>query len=507
MAIDQAYLEALIEEHERTKLPRLGRLWSYYRNDMQDREAGQGSHRSYRLAQEEGLPWRLRGAAAEDGGMAGSGARRETVIENDIAWRIHTLVDFMFGRPFMLQSLAGDQKQANRIELFLRRIFAVNGGVGFFQDLALLGAVYGHVDVLLRAVPAPVKTMTRSNDLRGGRGGAARGARDDAHEPTTEELIAAAESWGLEIIDAPKAIPVLDPGDYRRCVGYVLHYRQPGPRGAAKSFLDRMSRRVLGRLPGRDGAQTVRTEVWTERSVRTYEGDVGEMRLTAEETNRWGRIPVVHIQNLPQPFHYAGLSEVEPLIPLQDELNTRLSDRANRVTFQSFKMYLGKGIEKFTERAVGPGQMWATDNPEATIQEFGGDAQNPSEDAHIVEIREALDKTSSVTPLAAGLLRGRVGNLSSENALRVVLMGLLAKTERKRVCYGIGIERVCEMILHAADASGLLPNRMEERGIRIDWPSPLPENESQRLKEAKLKLELGVPAKQVLMELGYGGQG
>ena len=57
---------------------------------------------------------------------------------------------------------------------------------------------------------------------------------------------------------------------------------------------------------------------------------------------------MIHIQNLPQPFFYAGQSEIEPLIALQDELNTRLSDRANRVTFQSFKMYLGKGIEHFT---------------------------------------------------------------------------------------------------------------------------------------------------------------
>jgi len=213
----------------------------------------------------------------------------------------------------------------------------------------------------------------------------------------------------------------------------------------------------------------------------------------------------VHIQNLPLPFFYEGLSEVEPLIPLQDELNTRLSDRANRVTFQSFKMYLGKGIEKFIERPVGPGQMWATDNPEATIQEFGGDAASPSEEAHINEIRAAMDKTSGVTPTAAGLLRNKVGNLTSENALRIVLLGLLAKTERKRVSYGAGIERLCELVLEAADVLGVLDNRPEDRGVRIDWPSPLPENESERLQDAKLKLELGVPAQQVLTELGYGG--
>ncbi|MEM6391191.1 MAG: phage portal protein [Planctomycetota bacterium] len=219
--------------------------------------------------------------------------------------------------------------------------------------------------------------------------------------------------------------------------------------------------------------------------------------------NPLGRIPVVHIQNLPQPLHWTGLSEVEPLIPLQDELNTRLSDRANRVTFQSFKMYLGKGIDSFNDRPVGPGQMWQTDNPDASILEFGGDADSPSETAHIQDIRDALDKTSGVTPVAAGLVRGKVGNLSSENAIRIVLLGLTAKGERKRLLYGQGIARACELVLHAAHTFGQLHTEPEDRRVQLLWPNPTPEPESTRLRNAQIKRELGVPRDQVLRELGY----
>jgi hypothetical protein len=102
------------------------------------------------------------------------------------------------------------------------------------------------------------------------------------------------------------------------------------------------------------------------------------------------------------------------------------------------------------------------------------------------------------------VLRNKVGHLTSENALRIVLMGLLAKTERKRVAYGAGIERMCELILHAADVLGVLPNGPEDRQVRLEWPSALPESQSQRLRDARLKLDLGVPARQVLTELGYG---
>src|SRR5205823_2678796 len=51
--------------------------------------------------------------------------------------------------------------------------------------------------------------------------------------------------------------------------------------------------------------------------------------VVAEGANSLGRIPLVHVQNAAAPFEYSGAGDVEPLIPLQDELNTRLSDRAS----------------------------------------------------------------------------------------------------------------------------------------------------------------------------------
>jgi hypothetical protein len=43
----------------------------------------------------------------------------------------------------------------------------------------------------------------------------------------------------------------------------------------------------------------------------------------------------------------------------------------------------------------------------------------------------------------------------------------------------------------------------DERRIEINWPSPLPENELERLTEAEVKSRLGVPKEIVLRELGY----
>ena len=211
----------------------------------------------------------------------------------------------------------------------------------------------------------------------------------------------------------------------------------------------------------------------------------------------------MHIQNTSVPFEYAGTSDVEGLIPLQDELNLRLSDRANRIALQSFKMYLGKGIDDFTELPVGPGRMWKTDNENAVVQEFGGDAACPSEMQHIADVREAMDKVSAVSPIAAGAIKDRIGRLTSAAALRVTLMALLSRTEKKRTTYGQGLARMVELALAWLDRAGLFATAPEERGVELNWPSPLPENAMERLQEAQAKMRLGVAREVVLGELGY----
>lgn len=458
-------LDDLVASHLSQNLPGLAKRWRYYRNPV--RPGSQGDT----PAQAEGLPARLKPAP---------GREREVVIENDIAWRVHTLVDFMFGKPVVIRSMSADPGRASLISRFLSAVIEVNGGSNLLQDAALLGTVYGHVDLMVRM-----------------RGGGPYNLADPSD---------AASRFVIEPIDAQRGIPALNEQDYRRLSGYVLRVATARREGRP-SLIDRVRGQLLGHAaPTSSMNAQHRLQVWTSEQVVDLTQDHpgrGYRRISAA-ANRLGRIPVIHIQNLPQPLSYSGLSEVEPLITLQNELNTRLSDRANRITMQAFKMYLGRGIEQFTERPIAPGQMWHTDNPDASIQEFGGDAENPSEDAHINDIRDAMDKTSGVSPVAAGVLRGKVGNLSSQNAIRLVLMGLLARIERKRVTYGAGLQRLCELVLHTADVYGVLPNRPEERRVRIDWPDPIPENQREQLELAQSKIDLGVPKQTVLNELGYG---
>jgi hypothetical protein len=486
LGLTPAGLDDLLDRHEAATRPRLALLWNYYRNPMRPAHAG----RRARLAQERGLPARLTGRATPDALARDDRApNREIVVENDIAWRLQTMVDFMFGRPITIVSTARDPALRQTIGRILDSVFESSGGAALLSDIGLLGHVYGHIDLLVRAEPGPVEHPPRDLD----------------------ETLALASRIRIEPIEPTRGIPIIDPADYRRLLGYIVQTELCADTTESPGAPSRLSRWLTRTVaPASTQRHDTLTEIITPARRTTYTRraaggpfrlvDAGPSLVTEDDS---GPVPIVHIQNISQPFHYAGLSEVEPLIPLQDELNTRLSDRASRVTMQSFKMYLAKGLDGFDRVPIGPNQVWATDNPDASVEAFGGDGASPSEESHITEVREAMDKASGVPPLASGVVRAKIGNLTSENALRITLMGLLSKTARKRVTYGRGLARVCELILLALDRAGILATDPSDRTVRVEWPDPLPRDEREALDAAQRKLDLGIPRERILAELGY----
>jgi len=491
------YIEWLIDEQSPNIQTQFSKLWQYYANptyevtglSAYDRKVSE-TGRCYVQAQEYGLPARITGFVhTANGDIFGAKAvkdvqRKEVVIENDIAWRINAGVDFLFGKPVSFISKSPDSRKRAEIETILKAVFAANGAIGFFQDMAVLGSVYGFVDCLVRPGDQILQqTSSTSNPLTA---------------DSFEDVLQSAQTIELELIEAPRALPVLDEDDYKKIKYYVQHfYQKKNDLNKSSSFLSRI---FSWGSTGGDTRQVVAvTEIISNSAWQRYE----DGNLAAQGEIKWGFLPVVHIQNIAQPYYYEGLSDVEPLIPLQDELNTRLSDRANRITFQSFKMYLGKGIEGFEDRPISPGRMWYTDNPDATIEEFGGEAEVPSENMHISEIREAMDKVSGVTPVVAGVLKDKIGNLTSAVALKLTLMGMLSKNERKRFTYSEGLKRICRTVLSILDTAGIYTTDRADREVDVLFPSPLPENMTEKLNEAKIKKELGVPTEQVLRELGY----
>ena len=495
---EAAYLEWLTGEQWVEQQEHFGRLWDYYQNPAvrSFRMAGDEANGSGLVqAQETGLPVRITGRRygstreAAFGKKVGDIHRKEVVIENDIAWRISAMVDFLFGKGVSFVSRASEASRRQEIEDILKAVFGANGGAGFFQDLAVLGSVYGFADCLVRPGERLLSRLCRAG-------------RQDVRSsfPTASGFTCVLDQAGtlaLELIEAPRALPILEESDYRMLRYYVQHFQQ------ACNSVEKGGAGIVSVVGGRSSVRQRRiitvTEVLGSSAWQRYEN--GE--LAAEGENALGFVPVVHIQNLAQPYYYEGISDVEQLAALQDELNTRLSDRASRITMQAFKMYLAKGIDGFSDKTISPGRLWFTDNLEASIEAFGGDAACPSESLHIAEVREAMDKISGVTPVVAGVLKNKLGNLTSGVALKMTFMGMLTKTARKQLTYGQGLKAIAAMVLTILDRAGVYATTAEERAVDVVFANPLPEDESERLKEALMKKELGVAEATIREELGY----
>ena len=298
---NQDWLKAreAIGAHARRSRPRYDKLWAYYRNPIELVRAsgttpGTGSSRGwYRSAQEVGLPGRIVGSGGRSGDERG---RREVVIENDIGWRIGAMVDFMFGSPIRIESLAEDETTKERVEQVLERIWESSGGIALLQDMATLGHVFGHVDLLVR-VDEESLLGTRAQD---------------------------ADRWvSIEPIDARRGVAVLDTQDYREIDLYALHVGKgadetsgSGREKARKGWLDRLRSEKIVRRDRESVDETGVSEVFTrERWLRVIDGEVVEQ---GDWSLLPGVLPIVHVQNMSQPFVYEGLGEVESLVALQD---------------------------------------------------------------------------------------------------------------------------------------------------------------------------------------------
>ena len=526
--------------------PAMARRMNYYRNPavplatfLPNARSLTLNARLYRQYQEVGLPTRITGFRhTPDGLPVPIGAldiqRKEVVIENDIGWRVNTMVDFAVGQMPVIHSTSPDPAKRRRATLLLQSIFDANGGAMLLTQLMLLGVIHGISYMTIRAdgellarlgapatsgavgAGADTETEIERCETSGTPGEAGSGIASIEQPPAGVAPVddtAWARCVRLATVEAPRVLPVpakescggLPELTYAAILQPVI---QPAAGGAnvAISTLRRIAGWLTGTLSPQLSMQTPRSfDLWGPKHWQRY----CEGHLADQSANPMGFVPVVPFVHQPVPpagsdyDWLEGTSEIDTLIPLQDELNTRLSDRANRVTMQSFRMYLARGVDNFVSRPIGPGQMWQTDNPDAAIDTFGGDAASPSEDNHIRELREAMDKNSAVPPVAAGLVQNKVGHLTSAVALRVTLSALLARSEKRRRAAEQTLGVVCRRVLELLDAAGVLKTSPADREIEVNWAGALPESISDRLDEAQRKLAVGIPRSVVLAELGY----
>ena len=113
--LDAGFVQWLIDRQWPQTCRHFFLLWDYYQNPMTEVGAGRCVQ-----AQEAGLPARITGLTATPGAVSGRSAglvqRKEVVIENDIAWRINAMADFLLGKGVTLLRRAQEANRRKEIE-------------------------------------------------------------------------------------------------------------------------------------------------------------------------------------------------------------------------------------------------------------------------------------------------------------------------------------------------------------------------------------------------------
>jgi hypothetical protein len=234
-------------------------------------------------------------------------------------------------------------------------------------------------------------------------------------------------------------------------------------------------------------------ESWTDTAYR--------LEVAGQEVqvgpNPYGVIPFVHVPNLPEPNQAWGRSDLVDVIPLNRELNERISDQADIIRYHADPPVVFTGVESHDSLTVGPGTVW--DLPQdADVKLLEWQGQPIAVQEHIESVRRALYETAE-TPRTAF---GDSGRLLSGVALETELRPLVQRTQRKRITWTVALRRRARLIFRVAEAAGVLPpGTAEALRVRIIWPSMMPSDDRAEVANNVALVAAGLRSRRTAMDL------
>ncbi len=233
-------------------------------------------------------------------------------------------------------------------------------------------------------------------------------------------------------------------------------------------------------------------ETWTAATFRLEVGG----RVVREGPNPYGVIPFVHVPNLPGPNECWGRSDLADVMPLNRELDERMSDQADVIRYHADPPVVFRGVEDHDAITVGPGSVW--DIPrDADVRLLEWQGQPVAVQEHINQVLRALYETSE-TPRTAF---GDSGRLLSGVALETELRPLIQKTLRKRIVWGAALRRRARLTWQVAEGVGLAPpGAFAGLRPRIVWPSMMPQDDVQDVRNNVALVAAGLRSRQTALD-------
>ena len=288
--------------------------------------------------------------------------------------------------------------------------------------------------------------------------------------------------------------PEFHPHDRHRLIRFKLKYR------------------FWSTLP--DGTRGVNTyvEITTETLIEEYVND----ECISQRPNPLGRIPFVHISNMPVSGSPWGLSDIADIIPLNREYNEKMLEISDIINYYSSPITVVVGA-KATQLEKGPRKTWMLPaGSEAKNLETVDNLAGPL--GYMDLLKRAMHELTGVPESALGQMQP-ISNTSGV-ALHITYQPLMNKWKQKKIQYSVGFQQTNELILltlaqkepwsfifnpnestmpEPGQLTQLDPRNPATYETNIHWPSPLPVDILVKLNEIMMKMQLGLESKRGAM--------
>jgi hypothetical protein len=181
--------------------------------------------------------------------------------------------------------------------------------------------------------------------------------------------------------------------------------------------------------------------------IEQYEGGPPFVR-----PNVLGEIPVVHVKNLPIAREFYGISDLDNVMPLQNELNEKTTDESDIIHYHAGPITVITGGKAATLE-YGPNKIWSGFPAEARVQNLEMGTDLASIQSYIGFIRKSILELTETPEVL--LEQPNISNTSGV-ALQLMYQPIVDKTKRKLVEYEKGFALVNYYILRIAQTMGLI---------------------------------------------------
>lgn len=246
-------------------------------------------------------------------------------------------------------------------------------------------------------------------------------------------------------------------------------------------------------LVGADGLADV-VERWTATTLEILVRN----QTIRNDANPYGFIPFVHVPNLPLANDPWGQSDLVDVLPINREINDRVSDQADVIRFHADPPIVFKGINDRSDLAVGPGTVW--DIPiDADVKLLEWQGQPVAVQEHIERLYRTLYEVTETPRTSFGDAGGQLTGV----ALEIQLRPIIQRTLRRRVWWTRALRQRAEMVLR-------LINQYQERRVvvtaedyrvRVLWPPMLPRDDAQEVRNQTQMVSAGLRSHRTAMDV------